>query len=173
RVHCAALSLSCSMLRRHPRAALFPYTTLFRSQLRLRDIAGLVVIDFIDMADPRNQRTVERKLREHLKADRARVQLGRISAFGLLELSRQRLRPSFQELSAQPCPTCHGSGAIRSVESAALQALRAIELEGMKGAAAALAVTLPTSVALYVLNQKRDRLTSLEQRYQIKVDIRV
>ena len=81
-------------------------------QLRLRDIAGLVVIDFIDMADPRNQRIVERKLREHLKADRARVQLGRISAFGLLELSRQRLRPSFQELSAQPCPTCHGSGAI-------------------------------------------------------------
>ncbi|HEX6113469.1 MAG TPA: Rne/Rng family ribonuclease [Geminicoccaceae bacterium] len=142
-------------------------------QLRLRDIAGLVVIDFIDMGDPRNQRIVERKLREHLKADRARVQLGRISAFGLLELSRQRLRPSFQELSAQPCPTCHGSGAIRSVESAALQALRAIELEGMKGGAAALAVVLPMSVALYVLNQKRDRLTALEQRYQIKVDVRV
>jgi ribonuclease E len=142
-------------------------------QLRLRDIAGLVVIDFIDMADPRNQRIVERKLREHLKADRARVQLGRISAFGLLELSRQRLRPSFQELSAQPCPTCHGSGAIRSVESAALQALRAIELEGMKGGTAALAVVLPTPVALYVLNQKRDRLTALEQRYQIKVDIQV
>ena len=142
-------------------------------QLRLRDIAGLVVIDFIDMAEPRNQRIVERKLREHLKADRARVQLGRISAFGLLELSRQRLRPSFQELSAQPCPTCHGSGAIRSVESAALQALRAIELEGMKGGAAGLAVVLPTAVALYVLNQKRDRLTALEQRYQIKVDVRV
>ena len=142
-------------------------------QLRLRDIAGLVVIDFIDMAEPRNQRIVERKLREHLKADRARVQLGRISAFGLLELSRQRLRPSFQELSAQPCPTCHGSGAIRSVESAALQALRAIELEGMKGSAAALAVVLPMAVALYVLNQKRDRLTALEQRYQIKVDVRV
>jgi ribonuclease E len=142
-------------------------------QLRLRDIAGLVVIDFIDMADARNQRIVERKLREQLKVDRARVQLGRISPFGLLELSRQRLRPSFQELSAQPCPTCHGSGAVRSVESAALQALRAIELEGMKRGAAALAVTLPVPVALYVLNQKRDRLIGLEQRYQLKVSVQV
>jgi ribonuclease E len=142
-------------------------------QLRLRDIAGLVVIDFIDMADTRNQRIVERRLREQLKVDRARVQLGRISSFGLLELSRQRLRPSFQELSAQPCPTCHGSGAVRSVESAALQVLRAIELEGMKRAAAALAVILPVPVALYVLNQKRDRLIGLEQRYQIKVGVQV
>jgi ribonuclease E len=142
-------------------------------QLRLRDIAGLVVIDFIDMADSRNQRIVERKLREQLKVDRARVQLGRISPFGLLELSRQRLRPSFQELSAQPCPTCHGSGAVRSVESAALQALRAIELEGMKRGAAALAMVLPVPVALYVLNQKRDRLIGLEQRYQIKVGVQV
>ena len=142
-------------------------------QLRLRDIAGLVVIDFIDMADTRNQRIVERKLREQLKVDRARVQLGRISPFGLLELSRQRLRPSFQELSAQPCPTCHGSGAVRSVESAALQALRGIELEGMKGGAAALAVILPVPVALYVLNQKRDRLIGLEQRYQVKVNVQV
>jgi ribonuclease E len=142
-------------------------------QLRLRDIAGLVVIDFIDMADTRNQRIVERRLREQLKVDRARVQLGRISPFGLLELSRQRLRPSFQELSAQPCPTCHGSGAVRSVESAALQVLRAIELEGMKRSAAALAVILPVPVALYVLNQKRDRLIGLEQRYQIKVGVQV
>jgi ribonuclease E len=142
-------------------------------QLRLRDIAGLVVIDFIDMGDPRNQRVVERKLREQLKVDRARVQLGRISPFGLLELSRQRLRPSFQELSAQPCPTCHGSGAVRSVESAALQVLRAIELAGMKADAAALAVILPAPVALYVLNQKRDRLIGLEQRYQLRVEVRV
>ena len=142
-------------------------------QLRLRDIAGLVVIDFIDMADTRNQRVVERKLREQLKVDRARVQLGRISAFGLLELSRQRLRPSFQELSAQPCPTCHGSGAVRSVELAALQVLRAIELAGMKADAAALAVILPVPVALYVLNQKRDRLVGLEQRYRLKVEVRV
>jgi ribonuclease E len=142
-------------------------------QLRLRDIAGLVVIDFIDMADPRNQRIIERKLREQLKVDRARVQLGRISPFGLLELSRQRLRPSFQELSAQPCPTCHGSGAVRSVESAVLQVLRAIELAGMKEDAAALAVILPAPVALYVLNQKRDRLIGLEQRYQLRVEVRV
>ena len=142
-------------------------------QLRLRDIAGLVVIDFIDMAEMRNQRAVERRLREHLKTDRARVQLGRISAFGLLELSRQRLRPSFQELSTQLCPTCNGSGAIRSVESAALQALRVIELEGIKGKAAALAVTLPLPVALYMLNQKRDRLIALEQRYDMALDIRV
>ena len=142
-------------------------------QLRLRDIAGLVVIDFIDMADSRNQRIVERKLRDQLKVDRARVQLGRISPFGLLELSRQRLRPSFQELSAQSCPTCHGSGVIRSVELAALQALRAIELTGMKGGAATLAISLPIPVALYVLNQKRDRLIGLEQRYQIRVDVQV
>jgi ribonuclease E len=125
------------------------------------------------MADARNQRIVERKLREQLKVDRARVQLGRISPFGLLELSRQRLRPSFQELSAQPCPTCHGLGAVRSVESAALQALRAVELEGMKREAAALAVVLPVPVAMYVLNQKRDRLIGLEQRYQVRVSVQV
>jgi ribonuclease E len=142
-------------------------------QLRLRDIAGLVVIDFIDMGEMRNQRAVERRLREHLKTDRARVQLGRISAFGLLELSRQRLRPSFQELSTQLCPTCGGSGAIRSVESAALQALRVIELEGIKGKTAALAVTLPLPVALYMLNQKRERLIALEQRYGMSLDIGV
>jgi ribonuclease E len=142
-------------------------------QLRLRDIAGLVVVDFIDMDELRNQRAVERRLRDHLKSDRARVQLGRISAFGLLELSRQRLRPSFQELSTQLCPTCTGTGVIRSVESAALQALRAIELEGMKGKTAALAVTLPLAVALYILNQKRDRLVALEQRYGMSVGIAV
>ena len=142
-------------------------------QLRLRDIAGLVVVDFIDMDDTRNQRSVERRLREHLKSDRARVQLGRISAFGLLELSRQRLRPSFQELSTQLCPTCTGTGVIRSVESAALQALRAIELEGMKGKSAALAMTLPQAVALYILNQKRDRLVALEQRYAMTVEVAV
>jgi ribonuclease E len=142
-------------------------------QLRLRDIAGLVVVDFIDMAEMRNQRAVERKLREHLKSDRARVQLGRISPFGLLELSRQRLRPSFQELSTQPCPTCHGLGSVRSVESAALQVLRAIELEGMKGQAAALTATLPLSVALYIVNQKRDRLVGLERRYGMAVEIAV
>jgi ribonuclease E len=141
-------------------------------QLRLRDLAGLVVVDFIDMDENRNQRAVERRFREALKSDRARVQIGRISPFGLLELSRQRLRPSFQELSTEPCPSCHGSGFLRSVESAALQALRVIEIEGIKGATAALAIALPEEVALYVLNQKRDRLVGLEQRYAMSVEIR-
>ncbi len=105
-------------------------------QLRLRDLAGLVVVDFIDMVEARNQKAVERRLRDGLKSDRARVQFGRISAFGLLELSRQRLRPSLQELSTQACPVCAGSGVVRSVESAALRALRGIELEGLKNSTA-------------------------------------
>ncbi len=142
-------------------------------QMRLRDLAGLIVVDFIDMAEARNQRAVERRLRDALKYDRARVQLGRISAFGLLELSRQRLRPSLLELSAQPCPTCAGSGTIRSTESAALQALRQVELVGIKGAAAAVSLSLPLPVALYLLNQKRDLLVGLEQRYAMGVDVRV
>ncbi len=142
-------------------------------QLRLRDVAGLVVIDFIDMIELRNQRIVERRLRDALRFDRARIQLGRISAFGLLELSRQRLRPSFLELSTQPCPICAGSGTIRSVESAALQALRAVEIEGMKGQYASLSVTLPLPVALYLLNQKRDLVVSLEQRYSINLKVQV
>ncbi|MEZ5936282.1 MAG: ribonuclease E/G [Alphaproteobacteria bacterium] len=142
-------------------------------QLRLRDVAGLVVIDFIDMTEMRNQRIVERRLRDALRFDRARIQLGRISAFGLLELSRQRLRPSFLEMSTQPCPICAGSGTIRSVESAALQALRAVEIEGMKGGRSALSVTLPVPVALYLLNQKRDQVVSLEQRYDLKLDVKV
>jgi len=142
-------------------------------QLRLRDVAGLVVIDFIDMIELRNQRIVERRLRDALRFDRARIQLGRISAFGLLELSRQRLRPSFLELSTQPCPICAGSGTIRSVESATLQALRAVEIEGMKGQHTALSVTLPLPVALYLLNQKRDLVVSLEQRYSITLKVQV
>ena len=142
-------------------------------QLRLRDLAGLVVIDFIDMAEMRNQRTVERRLRDAVKTDRARVQLSRISPFGLLELSRQRLRPSFLELSTQPCPTCLGSSTVRSVESAALQALRALELEGIKGASTRVAIALPQPVALYVLNQKRARLAEFEQRYGMAVEVRV
>jgi len=142
-------------------------------QLRLRDVAGLVVIDFIDMTEMRNQRIVERRLRDALRLDRARIQLGRISAFGLLELSRQRLRPSFLEMSTQPCPTCAGSGTIRSIESAALQALRAVEIEGMKGSHTTLSVTLPIPVALYLLNQKRDQVVSLEQRYGLRLDVNV
>ena len=138
-------------------------------QLRLRDLAGLIVIDFIDMEEHRNQVAVERRLKEALKSDRARLQLGRISAFGLLEMSRQRLRPSLAETSTQPCPHCGGTGLIRSTESTALYVLRSIEEEGMRRRSAEICVYVPTSVALYILNQKRDSLVQLETRYGIRV----
>ena len=112
-------------------------------QLRLRDLAGLIVIDFIDMAEGRHQRAVEKRLRDALKADRARIQMGKISQFGLMELSRQRLRSSLQELSSQVCPHCAGLGVVRSTESCALQALRAIQEAGIRGDAASLRVALP------------------------------
>ncbi|MGC2200351.1 MAG: Rne/Rng family ribonuclease, partial [Stellaceae bacterium] len=138
-------------------------------QLRLRDLAGLIVIDFIDMEEHRNQAAVERRLKESLKTDRARIQVGRISAFGLLEMSRQRLRPSLAETSTQPCPHCGGSGFIRSTESTALYVLRSIEEEGMRRRSAEICVHVPTTVALYILNQKRDSLVQLEARYGIRV----
>ena len=138
-------------------------------QLRLRDLAGLIVIDFIDMAEMRHQRQVERRFREALKVDRARLQVGKISIFGLLELSRQRLRASLLELSSQSCPTCQGMGVIRSTESCALQALRTVQEEGIKNEAAVLGMTLPVDVALYLLNNKRDALVRLEERYAMKV----
>jgi ribonuclease E len=140
-------------------------------QLRLRDLAGLIVIDFIDMEEHRNQIAVERRLKEALKNDRARIQVGRISPFGLLEMSRQRLRPSLAEASTQPCPHCGGTGFIRSVESTALYVLRSIEEEGIRRRSAEIAVYVPTNVALYILNQKREALTSIETRYDIKVTI--
>jgi len=142
-------------------------------QLRLRDIAGLVVIDFIDMAEHRHQRQVEKRLRDALKIDRARLQVGRISTFGLLELSRQRLRPSFLELSTQPCPVCHGTGFCRSTESAALQALRRVEALGVEGKAAKVGVVLPVEVALYMLNQKRVDVQRIEHRYGVEVHVKV
>src|SRR5947208_465253 len=138
-------------------------------QLRLRDLAGLIVIDFIDMEEHRNQSAVERRLEEALKNDRARIQVGRISAFGLLEMSRQRLRPSLVETSTQPCPHCGGTGSIRSTESTALYVLRSIEEEGMRRRSAEICVYVPTTVALYILNQKRDSLVQLEARYAIRV----
>ena len=138
-------------------------------QLRLRDLAGLIVIDFIDMEEHRNQSAVERRLKEALKNDRARIQVGRISAFGLLEMSRQRLRPSLVETSTQPCPHCGGTGFIRSTESTALYVLRSIEEEGMRRRSAEICVYVPTTVALYILNQKRDSLVQLEARYAIRV----
>ena len=140
-------------------------------QLRLRDLAGLIVIDFIDMEEHRNQAAVERKLKEAMRHDRARIQLGRISPFGLLELSRQRLRPSLLEASTQPCPHCNGTGHIRSIESTALHVLRAIEEEGMRRRSAEISVAVPTAVALYILNQKRGALGQTEARYGLRVAI--
>jgi len=140
-------------------------------QLRLRDLAGLVVIDFIDMEEPRNNVAVERRLKEAMRTDRARIQLGRISAFGLLELSRQRLRPSLLETNFERCPHCAGTGVIRSVESAALHALRAIEEEGLRKRSAEITVYLPTRIALYILNNKRADLVRVEERYRFRVNL--
>ncbi len=138
-------------------------------QLRLRDLAGLIVTDFIDMEEHRNQVAVERRMKEALKNDRARIQVGRISPFGLLEMSRQRLRPSLTEASTEPCPHCGGTGFIRSVESTALYVLRSIEEEGSRRRSAEISLYVPTNVALYILNQKRESLGQIEARYSIKV----
>jgi ribonuclease E len=140
-------------------------------QLRLRDLAGLIVIDFIDMDEKRNNRSVERRLKECLKQDRARIQVGRISHFGLLEMSRQRIRTSVLESSTEKCPYCGGSGHVRSVSSLALQVLRSLEEQLMKGATHNLIVRTRPDVALYVLNQKRAHLRALEERFAITITI--
>ncbi len=138
-------------------------------QLRMRDLAGLIVIDFIDMESRKNNAMVERKLKDALKNDRARIQVGSISHFGLMEMSRQRLRPSVAEAALVTCPHCAGMGHVRSPESAALHILRAVEDEGGKLRAAEIAVTLPPDVALYLFNHKRDRLSAIENRYGMRV----
>ena len=138
-------------------------------QLRLRDLAGLIVIDFIDMDESRNQRAVERKLKEAMRIDRARIRMGRISPFGLMELSRQRLRPSLVEASMERCVSCGGTGVRRSVESSAVHALRAIEEEGLQGRSAEILLRLPAAVGLYILNRKRGMLEEIEQRYDFAV----
>ncbi|MFQ6016612.1 MAG: ribonuclease E/G, partial [Kiloniellaceae bacterium] len=140
-------------------------------QLRLRDLAGLIVIDFIDMEEPRHVRDVERKLKEAMRHDRARIQLGRISPFGLLEMSRQRLRPSLFESSTVVCPHCNASGYVRTTESTALHILRGLEEEGIRRGGGTLAVTVPSPVALHILNQMRGRLVEIEQRYGFEVRI--
>ncbi|HEY1505473.1 MAG TPA: Rne/Rng family ribonuclease [Stellaceae bacterium] len=140
-------------------------------QLRLRDLAGLIVIDFIDMEEHRHNAAVERRLKDSMRHDRARIQIGRISPFGLLELSRQRLRPSLLEASTQPCPHCNGTGHIRSTESTALHLLRAIEEEGMRRRTAEIKVAVASAVALYVLNHKRATLQQIEGRYGCHVTI--
>ena len=138
-------------------------------QLRLRDQGGLIVIDFIDMEDNRNNRIVERKMRDAMQHDRARIQLGRISAFGLMELSRQRLHPSLVETNFEVCTHCAGSGLVRTVETTGVIVLRAIEEEGLRLRAAEIKVSVPTEIALYIFNNKRDMLTSIEKRYNLRV----
>ena len=138
-------------------------------QLRLRDLAGLIVIDFIDMETRKHNAMVEKRLKEALKNDRARIQVGQISHFGLMEMSRQRLRPSLAETSFITCPHCGGMGHVRSTESAAIHVLRGIEEEGSKRRAAEIVVYAAPQVALYILNHKRERLTDIEQRYGMRV----
>ncbi|WP_441235879.1 Rne/Rng family ribonuclease [Bradyrhizobium sp. 930_D9_N1_4] len=140
-------------------------------QLRLRDLAGLIVIDFIDMDEKRNNRAVERKLSDCLRQDRARIQVGRISHFGLLEMSRQRIRASVLESSTDPCPHCGGTGHVRSVSSVALQLLRGLEEILMKGATHNLVVRTRTDVALYVLNHKRGHLRDLENGFKVTLSV--
>ncbi|MDX1454139.1 MAG: ribonuclease E [Gammaproteobacteria bacterium] len=138
-------------------------------QLRLRDMGGLVVIDFIDMNSNRNQRDVENRLRDALKMDRARVQVGRISRFGLMEMSRQRLRPSLGESSQIVCPRCAGEGRVRSVESLSLSVLRLVEEEAMKEKTAQVVVQLPVDAATFLLNEKRVSIAEIEQRCRVNV----
>ena len=140
-------------------------------QLRLRDIGGLVVIDFIDMQAVRNQKEVENRMKDALGMDRARVQIGRISRFGLLEMSRQRLRPSLDETTAKVCPRCNGQGTIRGTKSIALSILRLVEEEALKDRSAEIRAVVPVSVATYLLNEKRETIASIESRTGIRVVI--
>lgn len=136
-------------------------------QMRLRDLGGLVVIDFIDMMQNRHQKEVENRLKDSMKTDRARVQIARISRFGLLEMSRQRLRPSLGEASQMVCPRCSGHGFIRGVESLGLSILRLVEEEAIKDGTQRVVVQVPVDVATFLLNEKRDQIISLEQRHRI------
>ncbi|MCU0899316.1 MAG: ribonuclease E/G [Cypionkella sp.] len=138
-------------------------------QLRLRDLAGLIVIDFIDMEERRNNAAVEKRLKDKLKTDRARIQVGRISGFGLMEMSRQRLRPGMLESTTQPCPHCHGTGLIRSDDSMALQVLRALEEEGTRKRSKEVLLKAPVGIINYLINQKREHIALIEARYGMSV----
>ncbi|SDX99644.1 Rne/Rng family ribonuclease [Citreimonas salinaria] len=140
-------------------------------QLRLRDLAGLIVIDFIDMDERKNNAAVEKKLKDKLKTDRARIQVGRISGFGLLEMSRQRLRPGMIEATTQPCTACHGTGLIRSDDSMALQVLRQIEEEGTRRRSREVLVKCPVGISNYLMNLKREHVAMIEARYGMSVRI--
>lgn len=141
-------------------------------QLRLRDLGGLVVIDFIDMEDRRNNRKVEQRLKDALSSDRARIQVGRISSFGLMELSRQRLNPSLTEMQFERCAHCDGIGFVPSLDFSAIAAMRALEEEGIKDRASELSLSVPSEVGLYILNHKREMMNAIERRYGFKVHIR-
>ena len=140
-------------------------------QLRLRDLAGLIVIDFIDMEERRNNASVEKRLKEALRNDRARIQVGRISGFGLMEMSRQRLRPGMLEATTQPCPHCHGTGLIRSDNSIALAILRALEEEGTRNRSKEVLLKAPVGIVNYLFNSKREHLAQIEQRYGMAIRI--
>ncbi|MEQ9054085.1 MAG: Rne/Rng family ribonuclease [Roseovarius confluentis] len=138
-------------------------------QLRLRDLAGLIVIDFIDMEERKNNAAVEKRFKDKLKTDRARIQVGRISGFGLLEMSRQRLRPGMLEASTQPCPSCHGTGLIRSDDSLGLTILRQIEEEGVRRRSKEVLVKAPVSIVNFLMNMKREHIAQIEARYGMAV----
>ena len=138
-------------------------------QLRLRDLGGLVVIDFIDMSQPKHQREVENRLRDSMKMDRARVQLGRISRFGLMEMSRQRLSASLEEAVQHVCPRCHGQGHIRSADSLALSILRIMTDEAMKDQTARVVAQVPVEIATYLLNEKREQIRQIEQDHRVEL----
>ncbi|MBL4768907.1 MAG: Rne/Rng family ribonuclease, partial [Rhodobacteraceae bacterium] len=140
-------------------------------QLRLRDLAGLIVIDFIDMDERKNNASVEKRIKDKLKTDRARIQIGRISGFGLMEMSRQRLRPGMIEATTQPCPSCHGTGLIRSDDNMALAILRQIEEEGVRNRSREVLVRCPVSIANFLMNQKREHVIQIENRYGLSVRI--
>ena len=140
-------------------------------QLRLRDMAGLVVIDYIDMEDRGNNRAVERRMKDVLKSDRARIQVGRISSFGLMEMSRQRLRPNLLEVAMETCSQCAGTGLVRSVESAAIMVLRQLEEEGIRNRSSLIRAKVCPDVAVYLLNQKRAAIATLEQDYKVTIHI--
>jgi ribonuclease E len=140
-------------------------------QLRLRDLAGLIVIDFIDMEERKNNATVEKKLKDKLKTDRARIQVGRISGFGLMEMSRQRLRPGMLESTTQPCSHCHGTGLIRSDDSLGLQVLRALEEEGTRKRSKEVLLKAPIGIVNFLINQKREHVALIEARYGMSVRI--
>ncbi|MEL6694550.1 MAG: ribonuclease E/G, partial [Pseudomonadota bacterium] len=141
-------------------------------QMRLRDLAGLVVVDFIDMDENKNNRAVEKKMKEALKLDRARVQNNRISQFGLMEISRQRRRAGVLQATSEKCEACDGTGRRRSIPSAALQLLRAIEARAAGGGLRGMTVTAPTDVALYLLNSKRDQLSAIEEEVGYTIAIK-